>query len=377
MAVLATHKPGYSEYFHFSRSDQQRFVLAHSIHKEYELCNEAPMAAGSDFSHLSHHQLRGTTLSVIAVAPYDQSALAFCSRAFESLEGVRKSDILFIVEHPLAIIPDDCEAAFPDRIARAIGTGAGLRVVDPQTSLASTEIVERAIRVAAAQGRSAEEVLGAVVNSVALALNIWCHSNVLQGIDTVAKVLGEKTDLLGLYQHVNRMLSYSAPQARELGAILDQAAVDAGIVDEFGEARKGSLYERESLLAILGEIPHRAGEVLGLAALAAAGAQPISDTIRAMPVCYEAWGGRFSALQLHRGTLAVAKHPTATTSSFDRSPPYIVQDISLVLNDIRAEAVNRCVELVVPNSDAPRRIVVVADRITAPEFSHAIVEKLG
>jgi hypothetical protein len=376
MAVVAGQKPGYEEHFNFLRSDRERFDSAHFTHDEYELYNKRPMARGEHLSYKQSHQLRDTNLFVISAAAYDRNALTYCSQAFESLAGTRTSDILLIVEHPLAIVPDDCGPARLDSIARAIGTRAGLRVVDSHTTLASTEVIERAIEVAKTHGYTAEAVLGVVIHSVALKLNSHSTTDLTKGVDLVAQALGRDVNLLSLYHNAHRVSSYSPSQLTTLQAELSQAVVAAGLAPGAMNPRSVNLYARGNLLAVLNEIPEKGNDILGFLACFAAPERPTPRTLLAVPACYEAWGGRFSAMQLHQSALLMAKHLTSGVIGIDWASNTLIHDIKTIISSVREEAVNRCVDLVVSPSHAPRHIVVVAEPSTAFEFNSAIAQKL-
>lgn len=375
MAFITSQGPGYEGHFQLSSSDRTRFDLARSVHEDYELVNEVSMGCLDDLCYLSQQRLGTSVVSVISAAPYDRSALTYCLDAFESLVGVRKSDILLIVEHPLAIIPEDCQCAFPDRIARAIGTDSGLRVVDPQSSLSSTEIIDRAVQAAVEQGHSADTLLGFVVNSVALTLNISWALNVAQGINTVAKVLGTPNNLLERYQDANRIFSYSTTQLAELRMKIDQAIVSAGLATDTTEAQNVHLYNRGNLLAVLSEIPERGGDILGFLACWAAPPQVSPCTTRALPACYEAWGGKFSAAQLHQGALCMGEHITNGPSGSTWRSTSLIRDIKAIIDKVRTEAVHRCVDRVISHSQTPSHILILADPVTALDFSSSIANK--
>jgi|GEM_PF-4185806 len=377
MAVITGQKLSYDDRFNFSSKDEARFKSAHLTHDEYELYNEASMTRAQALSYVHKAKLGNTTLSTVCVAPYDRSALSICSRELKSLNGERKSDILLIVEHPLAIVPDECGPALPDQIVRAIGTQSGLRVVESDTSLASTTIIEAAIAAANKRGYTAEAVLGVAIHSVALRLNSRCTTDIVKGIHSVANTLGHDVDLPRLYHDAHRVSSYSPTQLTTLQTQLRRAIVAAGIVTEETNPRNVNLYDRSNLFAVLNEIPERGNDILGFLACQSAPNRVTPRTVQTVPACYEAWGFRFSAAQLHESALLMAKHLTCGTPGTDWGSNPLIRDIKTIIDNARSEAVERCVNLVVPAIQAPGRIVVVADPTTAGDFNSYIIDKLS
>jgi hypothetical protein len=307
---------------------------------------------------------------------YDQRALELCELAFRSLEGAKISDIVLVIENPPRLAIEGFEEAFVERVATRIGSGAGLTIVDPHSSLGSAEVLKRAIELGKRRNIPADEILGATINAVAYPVRTGLARNFAKGIDTVAELLGKDT-LVKLYHATHQVLHSTDSQFEELEAAIVQAARAAGLTDTSGQLIAGSLYTREGLAAIISRLPGREEEVLGYAAGHAAPERECDDIIRSFITCYESWSRYFDPDLMHRGTILMRDYVDNAKESRDTSALLYLRGIDDSLHRARYEATERCVRaLGAHGGEVPKHIVYIADKSIVSAFGKELAGTL-
>jgi hypothetical protein len=381
MQTNTSQNQRFDETFKLTSEDRKLFENGRNAQRDFREINGTSLGLAGAQSLSMSCTLGPIKLTSVAVHGYDPKVLALCEQALAGLQGLKRSEILFVIERPPRIVIDGCEDTLVERLVARIGARAGIRVVDPESSLGSVNVIKRAAELAKEKSIPLDEILGATVNATAHPLNIALRVDFASGIDKLVNLLRDDIDrgdidLVEVYRTMVSTIHFSPDQVREFGKKIDQAAIDAGLLDDSGQAEHGTLYTKDGINAIIEQLPHLKNQIICFAAALAAPQRQSDDTVLALLSCYEAWGGSFPAIEIHKGTIRIADYVRGSARQRDKGALGYMTEIDHCLQQARFEALERCISKLNVNEGYPKNILFVAERAVAPFFGRILAQQL-